>query len=542
MSKIKNSDSQIRLPFLLALAVAAGILIGATMVDSSSPTNNLVNSYLKFKEILTYIQRDYVDEVNTDELVETAINKMLEKLDPHSVYIPAEELELAKSQLEGEFEGIGIEFNIFKDTIYVVAPLSGGPSEEVGLLSGDKIIEVDGKNVAGTGIDNQDVFDLLRGPKGSNVEVGVKRKGSDKLLHFNITRDKIPQESIDVSYMVDNEVGYIKVSRFAATTYDEFKKALAGLKDKGMKKLIIDLQGNPGGYMDRAINIVDELLAGNKLIVYTEGKQPRYNSEARAYKEGLFEKHPVIILLDEGSASASEIVAGALQDNDRALIVGRRSFGKGLVQMPIPLDDGSELRLTISRYYTPSGRSIQKPYGEGHNEYGMELLNRYKHGELFNADSIHFNDSLKFKTSKGRIVYGGGGIMPDYFVPLDTTDMSVDYLRKLTASNVFREYTLEYYEEHKSQLEKMSFEEYHKNFEVSDKMLNDLVKLAESADVPYKEQEFKESKDIIKNRVKALIARSAWGNEGAYPIFNEENDIFQQALKLFEEAEKLASN
>lgn len=541
MSKIKNSGFQIRLPFLLALAVAAGILIGATMVDSSSPTNNLVNSYLKFKEILTYIQRDYVDEVNTDELVETAISKMLEDLDPHSVYIPAEELELAKSQLEGEFEGIGIEFNIFKDTIYVVAPLSGGPSEEIGLLSGDKIVEVDGKNVAGIGVDNQTVFKLLRGPKGSNVEVGVKRKGKDEILHFNITRDKIPQESIDVSYMVDNEVGYIKISRFAATTYDEFKRALIGLKDKGMKKLIIDLQGNPGGYMDRAINIVDELLAGNKLIVYTEGKQPRYNSEARAYKEGLFENQPVIVLLDEGSASASEIVAGALQDNDRALIVGRRSFGKGLVQMPIPLDDGSELRLTISRYYTPSGRSIQKPYGEG-DEYGMDLLNRYKHGELFNPDSIHFNDSLKFQTAKGRIVYGGGGIMPDFFVPLDTTDISVDYLRKLTNSNVFREYTLEYYEEHKGELEKMSFDNYYKNFQVSDKMLSKLVKLGESAGVPYKETEFKQSKDIIKNRVKALIARSVWGNEGAYPVFNETNDIFQQALKLFDKAEKLASN
>lgn len=543
MSKIKNSDFQIRLPFLLALAVAAGILIGATMVDnSSSTTNNLVNSYLKFKEILTYIQRDYVDEVNSEELVETAISEMLEKLDPHSVYIPSDQLELAKSQLEGEFEGIGIEFNIFKDTIYVVAPLSGGPSEEVGLLSGDKIVEVDGKNVAGNGIDNQKVFNLLRGPKGSNVEVGIKRRGTDEILHFDITRDKIPQESIDVSYMVDNEIGYIKIGRFAATTYDEFKKALSGLKDKGMKKLIIDLQGNPGGYMDRAINIVDELLAGNKLIVYTEGKQPRYNSEARAYKEGAFEKHPVIVLIDESSASASEIVAGALQDNDRALIVGRRSFGKGLVQMPIPLDDGSELRLTISRYYTPSGRSIQKPYGEGHEEYSLDILNRYKHGELFNADSIHFNDSLKFKTNKGRIVYGGGGIMPDYFVPLDTTGMSIDYFRKLTASNVFREYTLEYYEDHKKELEKMSFQDYLKNFEVSDKMLSNLVKLAESADVPYKEQEFNKSKDIIKNRVKALIARSAWGNEGAYPVFNETNDVFQQALKLFDKAEKLASN
>lgn len=541
MSKTKNSKFQIRLPFLLAIAVAAGILIGATMVDSGKGSNNLVNSYLKFKEVLTYVQRDYVDEVNTEELVETAINKMLEKLDPHSVYIPADELALAKSQLEGEFEGIGIEFNIFKDTIYVVAPLSGGPSEEVGLQSGDKIIEVNGKEVAGIGIDNQKVFDLLRGPKGSNVEIGIKRRGADEILRFTITRDKIPQESIDASYMVDNEIGYIKISRFAATTYDEFKKALGDLRRKGMKKLIIDLQGNPGGYMDRAINITDELLSGNKLIVYTEGKQPRYNSEARAYKEGLFEKQPIIVLIDEGSASASEIVSGALQDNDRALIVGRRSFGKGLVQMPIPLEDGSELRLTISRYYTPSGRSIQKPYTNGYADYSEDIKHRYEHGELFNADSIEFNDSLKYKTTKGRVVYGGGGIMPDYFVPLDTSDISTDYLRKLTTSNVFREYTLQYYEDHKKQLEKMGASEYLKNFKVDEEMIKDFTALAKSAGVPYNEKDYEVSEDFIKNRIKALIARSAWGNDGAYPVFNETNDIFQQALKLFDEAEKLAA-
>ncbi len=542
MSKTKNSRFQIRLPFLLAIAVAAGILIGATMVDSSKGSNNLVNSYLKFKEILTYIQRDYVDEVDTEDLVETAITEMLEKLDPHSVYIPADELALAKSQLEGEFEGIGIEFNIFKDTIYVVAPISGGPSEEAGLQSGDKIVTVDGEDVTGKGIDNQKVFGLLRGAKGSNVDLGIKRRGSDDALNFKITRDKIPQESVDASFMVDNEVGYIKVSRFAATTYDEFKEALVDLKKKGMQKLVIDLQGNPGGYMDRAINIADELLSGNKLIVYTEGKQPRYNSEARAYKEGLFEKQPIIVLIDEGSASASEIVSGALQDNDRALIVGRRSFGKGLVQMPIPLEDGSELRLTISRYYTPSGRSIQKSYTKGYEDYSEDIKHRYEHGEFFSQDSIHFDDSLKYKTTKGRTVYGGGGIMPDYFVPLDTSEFSSDYLRKLTVANVFREYTLQYYDDHKKQLDKMNASEYLKNFKVDDAMMKDFIALAKSAEVPYNAKEYKVSEDFIKNRIKALIARSVWGNDGAYPVFLERDDIFQQALKLFGEAEKLASN
>ncbi len=542
MSRTKNSNFQIRLPILLTIAVAAGILIGATMADGDGAKNDIVSGYLKFKEILTYVQRDYVDKVDTDELVETAISRMLEKLDPHSVYIPAKELELAKSQLEGEFEGIGIEFNIIKDTIYVVAPLSGGPSEEVGLQSGDKIVKVDGDVVAGTGIDNRDVFDLLRGKKGTEVKVGIKRKGAKDLLNFTIIRDKIPQESVDASYMVNNEIGYIKVSRFAASTYDEFRQALTELKSEGMSKLILDLQGNPGGYMDRAINMADEFLRDNAMIVYTEGKQPRYNSEARAYREGQFERQPIIVLIDEGSASASEIVAGALQDNDRALIVGRRSFGKGLVQMPIPLDDGSELRLTISRYYTPSGRSIQKPYEEGSKEYSQDMRHRYEHGELFSADSIHFDDSLKFETiNKGRIVYGGGGIMPDFFVPLDTSNLSNASLGKLYNTNAIREYTLLYYENNKAELEAMDYEDYRRDFEVSDKMLDDLFNIAREAGEEIDEEEMGQAIDFIRNRVKGLIARSVWGNDGAFPIFNQQNVILQKALDLFDEAERLAS-
>lgn len=541
MSKNKNSDFQIKLPIFITLAVAAGILIGATMAGGDSPTNNLISSYLKFKDILTYVQRDYVDEVDTDELVEVAITKMLEELDPHSVYIPAEELEIAKSQLEGEFEGIGIEFNIFKDTIYVVSPLSGGPSEAVGLMSGDKIVKVDGETVAGIGIDNQDVMELLRGPKGSTVEVSIKRRDSKQLLDFTITRDKIPQESVEASFMVDKEVGYIKISRFAATTYDEFHEALSDLKSEGMKKMILDLRGNPGGYLDRAVNIADEMLSDNKLIVYTEGKQPRYNTEARAYKDGLFEENPIIVLIDEGSASASEIVAGALQDNDRGLIVGRRSFGKGLVQMPVPLDDGSELRLTISRYYTPSGRSIQKPYESGSEAYSQDLYNRFEHGEMFSKDSIQFNDSLKYKTSKGRTVYGGGGIMPDYFIPLDTTRNVGSFFSELITTNVFREYTLLYYENNKRNLEKMSYDKYYNDFEVTDKMLNKLQLMAKEAGIEYEEEEFENSKPILKSRIKAWVGRSVWGNDAFYQIIYEDNDIFQSALKLFDEAEKLAS-
>ncbi len=541
MSSKKNSDFQIRLPLLLTIAVAAGILIGATMADGNTTQNNLISGYLKFKEILTFVQRDYVDEVDTDDLVETAINRMLEKLDPHSVYIPTKDLELAKSQLEGEFEGIGIEFNIIKDTIYVVAPLSGGPSEEVGLVSGDKIVKVDNEVVAGVGVDNRKVFELLRGKKGTEVKVGIKRRSADDLINFTITRDKIPQESVDVSYMIDDEMGYIKVSRFAATTYDEFHDALEDLKSKGMTKLVLDLQGNPGGYMDRAINIADEMLSDNKMIVYTKGKQPRYNSEARAYREGIFEDQPIIVLIDEGSASASEIVAGALQDNDRALIVGRRSFGKGLVQMPIPLDDGSELRLTISRYYTPSGRSIQKPYEAGAKEYGQDISNRYEHGELLNVDSIHFNDSLKYETTKGRTVYGGGGIMPDYFVPIDTTNSRNKFLIGLYSTNAVREYTLLYYQNNKAKLEEMTYDEFYNNFAVSDKMLGKIVDLVDEADVEYASEDYEAGKERLRDQVKALIARSVWGNKGAYPIYNQRNNVLQEALKLFDQAEKLAS-
>jgi carboxyl-terminal processing protease len=537
--EIRNTKFYIKLPLILAIGLAAGILIGAKMVDVNSTGNDLFNNVLKFREVLTHIERDYVDKVDTKELVDDAINKMLEKLDPHSVYISSENIDLEKSRLEGEFDGIGVEFNILKDTIYVVAPLSGGPSEKVGIKSGDRIVKVDGKVVAGTGITNRMVFDLLRGKKGTDVVVSVKRSDEKELIDFSITRDKIPQHSVDVHYMVDDQIGYIKVTRFAANTYDDFKTALEDLKSQGMRKLILDLQDNPGGYMDRAINIADEFLSGNKMIVYTDGKKDQYDTEARASKEGNFEDGPLVVLLDEGSASASEIVAGAIQDNDRGLIVGRRSFGKGLVQIPITLNDGSELRLTISRYYTPSGRSIQRPY-EDLNSYNHDRQYRFEHGEMFTADSIKFSDSLKYKTSKGRQVFGGGGIMPDYFVPLDTSSYS-DYYRKLIYRNAIREYTLKYYEKNKKNLDAMKFEDFRKKFEISDAMLRELVNIGKSVNVPYDESGFQVSKELIKHRVKSQIARNVWGNEGFYPIYNEQDEIFQKALTLFDEARELAS-
>lgn len=535
----KNSSFQIKLPIIIFSTLAAGILIGATMANPTSSKDTVLEGITRIKEILLQVDQNYVEDVDTDKLVDSAIKGIIKELDPHTSYIPAKDLEMVSADLKGNFEGIGIEFNIFNDTLYVVAPLSGGPSETAGLQSGDKIIAVDGKNIAGIGLTNRQVHENLRGEKGSEVELKIMRSGLQEPVEYKIIRDKIPQYSVDVSYMVDNEIGYIKVSRFSATTYNEFMEAMNKLKEEGMQKLILDLQDNPGGYMDKAINMADEFLKDNAMIVYTKGKEKRYNSEARAIKEGSFENGSLIVLINEGSASASEIVSGAIQDNDRGLIVGRRSFGKGLVQMPVSLKDGSELRLTISRYYTPSGRSIQKPFGENPDEYRQEMNERYEHGEYFVADSIHFEDSLKYTTSNGRIVYGGGGIMPDYFVPLDTTETST-YLNKLFLSNTLRQYTFSYYEKNKKILENMGMTGFINNFQVTDKMLKELTTMAMTNNVELDEEGFNKSKELIKLYSKAYIARNIWNNEGFYPIFNQQNEVFKEALKLFDKAETLA--
>lgn len=541
MEKIKNSKFQIRLPIILTIGIAAGIMIGATFAGPEQAASNFMKSVLKFREVMSLIDRSYVEDVDTDEMVENAVTKMLENLDPHTIYVSAKDVELSNSDLKKEFEGVGIEFNIFRDTIVVLAPLSGGPSETVGLLAGDKIVTVDGEIVAGIGITNRGVIDRLRGKKGTEVDVGIKRQRNTELLNFTIVRDKIPQYSVDAGYMVDEEIGYIKVSRFSETTYDEFKEKLKFLVDQGMKKLIVDLQGNPGGYMDRAVNISDELIANNAMIVSQEGKEPRANAEYRAYRNGLFEEGPVIVLLNEGSASGSEIVAGAVQDNDRGLIVGRRSFGKGLVQSMFRLSDGSELRLTIARYYTPSGRSIQKPYENGLSAYNKDFHERVEHGELFHADSIKFNDTLKYQTVKGRTVYGGGGIMPDYFIPLDTSWDS-RYYYKLRNNNVVREYALNYFQKNENKLKKMEFSQFLKDFEVDENMVKEIIALGDKLGVEYDEEGYKRSQLLIKTIAKASIARNVWGRESYVPVINDINVIFQEALSLFDEAETLAVN
>ena len=531
MSEIKNTKYQIGLPLVLCIGLAAGVLIGTSLGGRAVVGDS--SDIRKLKEVLSLVKNEYVDETTTDVLVEDAISHLLTKLDPHSSYISANDRESANEDLRGNYEGIGIEFNIFHDTLVVVTPLSGGPSETVGLRSGDKIVKVDTTNIAGIKLANSDVMKYLKGPKGTKVRVEVVRKNTKQPLVFTIKRDRIPQFSLDASYMLDKEIGYIKINRFAQTTHEEFQTALEKLKKEGMKKLVLDLQSNPGGYMNQAIDLADEFLPEGNKIVFTKGHDKKFNTDALSTSKGEFETGDLIVLVNEGSASASEILAGALQDNDRAMIVGRRSFGKGLVQSPFDLSDGSELRLTISRYYTPSGRSIQKPYGSSDQEYSKDIVKRYKHGEFFNADSIKFNDSLKYKTANGRTVYGGGGIMPDYFVPLDTT-LNSRYLNELYISNSIQEYTFDYAGVHKVTLEKMGYQKFLKNFLVTTEMLESLTVVGKRNKIAPDYKDLEKNKRIFQIHLKSQIARKIWGNNGFFPVFNETNEVLDQAIKLFD--------
>ncbi len=536
MDEPKNTKYQISLPLILCIGLAGGLLIGANL-NSRSARKSDSAEIEKLREVLSLVQNEYVDKGKTDVVVEDAIDHILGKLDPHSAYIPAKEKTQANEDLKGNFEGIGIEFNIFHDTLVVVAAISGGPSAAVGLRPGDKIVNVNGKSIANVKLTTSDVQKYLKGPKGTEVKIEVVRRHQKSPINFTIIRDRIPQTSVDASYMIDREIGYIKVSRFSQTTYEEFKKALDELKKEGMKKLVLDLQGNPGGYMDQAISVADEFLPKGEKIVFTKGQEAKYDEDAIATDKGDFERGDLIVLVNEGSASASEIVSGALQDNDRALIVGRRSYGKGLVQRPFDLNDGSEVRLTISRYYTPSGRSIQKPYGDM-DAYDKDIVKRYKHGEFFHADSIHFNDSLKYHTLNGRTVYGGGGIMPDYFVPLDTANSS-RYFNDLFAANAVREFAFNYAEENKSTLEKMGFEKYREKFQVDDALLFKLEKLGQKEGVKPQPKDLARNKAVFQVYLKAEIARRIWGNQSFYPIFNQDNEVLQQAVKLFDHIPEL---
>ncbi|GAB3507968.1 S41 family peptidase [Spirosoma knui] len=545
-SQIQNDKATVRLPMLLGITLAGGMLVGATFFGGAKSINNIGRGYAKYREILQLIENNYVDTVNTDELVDFSIEKMLHKLDPHTAYMNPQDAVAARSQLEGGFDGIGVEFNIYKDTVYVVTPLAGGPSEAAGIQSGDKIIKVNDTPLAGGKIENSAVFKALRGKRGTEVKMTILRKGDKEPKVFTVTRERIPTYSVDAAYMVDGKTGYIKVNRFSETTYDEFKSALNTLKAQGMTQLMLDLRNNPGGYMDRATSIADEFISGNKLLVYTNGKDSRYDRQTHARVTGQFEEGPLVVLIDEGSASASEIVAGALQDHDRALIAGRRSFGKGLVQMPVQLSDGSELRLTISRYYTPSGRSIQKPYIPGQEgDYEKDLELRSKRGEYYIADSIKNDPKLKFKTDGGRVVYGGGGITPDYFIPRDSS-WQTPYLLQLYGKNIIREFAMEYANDNRKKLDKLSFDEFNQAVNINDELLARLVKDATAEGIKYNEKEFQRSKNYIRTQVKALVARyvyqknnKAGQNNEYFKIAGEVDDTYQKALKLFDRANKL---
>lgn len=492
----------------------------------------------------------YVDTVNENKLVEKAIIEMLAQLDPHSTYSDAEEVKKMNEPLQGNFEGIGVQFQMIEDTLLIVQPVSNGPSEKVGILAGDRIIAVNDTAIAGVKMGTEEIMGRLRGPKDSKVKLTIIRRGVKDPLAFTVKRDKIPILSLDAAYMIQPKTGYIRINRFGATTAEEFLKALKDLQKQGMKDLILDLQGNGGGYLNAAIDLANEFLDQKELIVYTEGRAAQ-RSEFFAKGNGNFTKGRLIVLVDEYSASASEIVTGAIQDWDRGVVVGRRSFGKGLVQRPVDLPDGSMIRLTISRYYTPAGRCIQKPYesgvdgnGAGNGEknkekYNQDLIDRYNRGEMNSADSIHFPDSLKCQTKKlARTVYGGGGIMPDYFVPIDTT-LYTDYHRHLVAKGVIINTTMKFIEKNRKDLRDKykTFDKFNDKFEVDAPLLNKMRELADKEKIEFNEEQYKKALPLIKTQLKALIARDLWDMNEYFQVMNAANESVKRALEILNSKE-----
>ncbi len=481
-------------------------------------------------ELIRFIDNNYVDSVDNESLNKEAINGMLLSLDPHSVYIPASDFADANAPLMGNFEGIGIQFRIERDTVMVVNTIPGGPSEKVGLLAGDRIVKVDGKNIASIKIDNDKVMKLLKGPKGTKVTVTIFRRGIKKLNDFTIDRGVIPTWSLDISYAVNPSVGYVKLSKFSATTGNELHQALRELKDKGVKKLILDLRGNSGGYLQEAIAVADEFLPANKLIVYTEGLH-RPKQIAKSTSQGIWDDLPVVVLIDEGSASASEIVAGAIQDNDRGTIIGRRSFGKGLVQEQIGLSDGSALRLTVAHYYTPTGRSIQKPYSKGAEDYYMEYYHRMEDGELDNADSIKLNDSLKYTTPGGKTVYGGGGIMPDIFIPIER-NAALKFFNESVNKGILYQFAFDYTDRNRSKLMTYKdFKQFDRAFQVTGGIFNEYVDYADKNGIKYPTAETAASQQRISELMKSYIARNLFDSQGFYPIYLRTDKTFQKAME-----------
>jgi carboxyl-terminal processing protease len=519
----------------LAPALFNLMLFAVMVVPSVQAQDEVQQNQLKFGRLLRLVDGYYVDSANINSLTEKAIVNLLSELDPHSAYITKDEVQKMNEPLVGNFEGIGITFNIFKDTLLVTTTVAGGPSEKVGLRAGDRIVEVNHKNIAGIGIKNSDVFDLLRGNKGTTVDLKVLRKGESAPLDFTIIRDKIPLYSLDASYMINQSTGFIKLNKFSATTTEEFVSAMKDLKKEKIQNLILDLRGNGGGYLNAAVEISGQFLNNGELVVYTSGvNEPR--KDYNASTTGEFKKGNLVVLIDEGSASASEIVSGAIQDWDRGIIIGRRSFGKGLVQKPFYLTDGSMVRLTTAHYYTPSGRCIQKPYNEGVDEYKTDYQKRLSKGEFFSADSIHFADSLKFQTLVNkRTVFASGGVMPDIFVPLDTS-VHYAYINRLRRNNIIYNFALEYIDKNRNELKLKypDFKNFDSKFEVSDAMITEITQigLKDSIEINQKSLDF--SKNDIKKEVKALIARDLYTRNDFYKVYYKDDEAILEALKVLE--------
>ncbi|MDD5360878.1 MAG: S41 family peptidase [Ignavibacteria bacterium] len=515
---------------LITLSIIAGMKIQTAISD-----DKVDEQVRKFKEVLNITSRYYVDNIDTQKLTESAIKGMLEELDPHSIYISSDQLKRVNEEFQGSFEGIGVEFDVLNDTLTVVSPISGGPSEKLGILAGDRIVKIDG--VSAVKISREDVPKKLRGQKGTQVKLSIARYGLNELMEFTVTRDKIPLYSVDASFMFDKEIGYVKVSRFAATTYDEFMQAMNKLKGQGMTRVILDLRSNPGGYLEQAFRMASEFLPAGKKIVYTKSRLKEFEEEYKS-TGGSFQDIPLILLVNEGSASASEIVAGAIQDWDRGLIVGETSFGKGLVQRQFDLSDGSAFRVTTARYYTPSGRTIQKPYEGGKYKDPMRLDTL--EGDNFSHDKDTKDTSRPiFKTFGGRTVYGGGGISPDYYEKLDTLTRYTVQLRRL---NLMYEFTEKYMLKNRKSIESKysSYIDFNKGFSVSQDMLDELVKMADSKKVDFDRTAFDRDKEFLRTSIKAQIARDIWGNEGFYAIFMYSDEQVSKAISLFEYAVKLS--
>jgi len=534
------------LPLLLSLVLVLGMLVGIKMqpnppeVAVVTKKQQIPPSALgqgKIEEFIRYIEAKYVDDINRDELVKEAIDNILKQLDPHSNYISADRLKEVNEQLEGNFEGIGIEFLILDDTIVVVSPLAGGPSEKAGILTGDKIVEIGDSLVAGIHITTAGIMAELRGAKGTEVTIGILRGNEKEIRPFTITRDKIPVHSVDVAYMLDEETGYIKINRFSAKTYKEFMEGLENLVEKkGMKDLVIDLRQNPGGYLQEATDILSQLFKEkNKLLVYTEGRtasRSDYESTGRSF----YDIENLAVLIDEGSASASEILAGAIQDWDRGIIVGRRSFGKGLVQEQYRLRDGSALRLTVARYYTPSGRLIQKSY-DNLKAYDEDVSNRLKHGEMYNKDSIPIADTTVFHTAGGRVVYGGGGITPDYFIPLDPNLLNDYYLH---LRPFIRPFVFRYLSGHKADFEQMTLEEFKPKPIVNEKVLKDFMAFAKQRGVKNNSRQWRRVKPEISRLIKAHLSKNLFGDKGYYAVWNAEDKTVEKALEVLKQKNPLS--